>query len=134
MLGNFDMRTVNEKAYQMEILQWISTKKHGTYDVQTIYDWAPDRLFKVSVRRIILRIYPEEKSPYYFGSKIGYDVELIIPESMPWSPPYVRFCHKTWHPGINLITGLVNPDFSVVNPETWSPNTKLSDIVVGIGR
>jgi len=59
----------------------------------------------------------------------GYDVEIIIPESYPWLPPYARFSQKIWHPAINLLSGVIDRHHNPVLPEDWSPKNTLNGIV-----
>lgn len=122
-------QNIDENRLEKEIDAWTKKKDNGFYKIQNIYEWHMDRIFKIKVRRIIVRIFPDDDSPYYFSSKMGYDVELIIPESYPWSAPYIRFTQKVWHPGINLVNGMIGEDFSPVSQRNWLPSKNLKDII-----
>lgn len=46
-------------------------------------------------------------TPYEGGH---FQLEIIIPDSYPFSPPKIRFITKIWHPNISSVTGAICVD------------------------
>lgn len=114
-----------------ELDDWKDRKfmKKDIFKVQTIYDWNYNPTFKINCRRVIVRIQPQDKDNFYYFLGQGYDLEIIVPESYPAVPPFVKFYVKTWHPGVNLVNGIIDEEHSPVRCGTWSRSKNLEWIV-----
>lgn len=56
-----------------------------------------------------------DDTPYANGT---FNVDIIIPEEYPFSPPKMKFLTKIWHPNISSQTGAICLD---ILKDAWSP-------------
>ena len=123
--------TMEKNRVNRELDDWKEktfTKK-DIFRVQTIYDWNYNPVFKINCRRVIVRLQPQDKENFYYFLGQGYDLEIIVPESYPAVPPFVKFYVKTWHPGVNLVNGIIDEEHSPVRCGSWSRSKNLEWIV-----
>jgi len=127
-----EFNQVHEFKLRDELQEWEMRKNWEGYKVSAMCEWSQNKLFKMNAKRVLLKIFPEEGSPYNFAGRQGYDIELIIPESYPWMPPYVRFSLKVWHPAVHLLSGCIDRHHHPVLPDDWTPTRTLNQIVQSI--
>mmetsp|Transcript_52578 Transcript_52578/g.103757 ORF Transcript_52578/g.103757 Transcript_52578/m.103757 type:complete len:197 (-) Transcript_52578:128-718(-) len=56
-----------------------------------------------------------DDTPYAGGT---FDVDIVIPEDYPFSPPKMKFVTKVWHPNVSSVTGAICLD---ILKDQWSP-------------
>mmetsp|Transcript_274 Transcript_274/g.591 ORF Transcript_274/g.591 Transcript_274/m.591 type:complete len:196 (+) Transcript_274:193-780(+) len=56
-----------------------------------------------------------DDTPYAGGT---FQVDIVIPEDYPFSPPKMKFLTKVWHPNVSSVTGAICLD---ILKDQWSP-------------
>mmetsp|Transcript_59744 Transcript_59744/g.105076 ORF Transcript_59744/g.105076 Transcript_59744/m.105076 type:complete len:195 (-) Transcript_59744:53-637(-) len=56
-----------------------------------------------------------DDTPYAGGV---FEVDIIIPDDYPFSPPKMKFVTKVWHPNVSSVTGAICLD---ILKDQWSP-------------
>eukprot|EP00388_Colpodella_angusta_P025346 GDKK01002345.1.p1 GENE.GDKK01002345.1~~GDKK01002345.1.p1 ORF type:complete len:195 (-),score=32.36 GDKK01002345.1:99-683(-) len=56
-----------------------------------------------------------DDTPYAGGV---FEVDIVIPEDYPFSPPKMKFITKVWHPNVSSVTGAICLD---ILKDQWSP-------------
>ncbi|XP_031327560.1 ubiquitin-conjugating enzyme E2 T-like isoform X2 [Photinus pyralis] len=70
-----------------------------------------------------------ENTPYYKGT---FNLEILIPENYPFSPPSIKFLTKVYHPNIDD-SGRICLDLIKMPPKgNWKPTIGLEGLLIAI--
>ncbi|OAF71114.1 hypothetical protein A3Q56_01149 [Intoshia linei] len=67
-----------------------------------------------------------QDTPYHQGHFL---INIVIPESYPFSPPKVTFKTPVWHPNISSVTGVICLD---ILKEKWAASLTLRTVLLSI--
>jgi len=65
-------------------------------------------------------------TPYEGGN---FQLDIIIPESYPFTPPKIKFLTKIWHPNISSVTGAVCVD---ILKDQWAAAMTLRTVLLSL--
>lgn len=65
-------------------------------------------------------------TPYENGT---FQIEIIIPDNYPFSPPKARFITNIWHPNISSVTGCICMD---ILKDAWTPSYTMKAVLLSI--
>lgn len=64
-----------------------------------------------------------------------FRIMVRLPVDFPFSPPYIKFMTRLWHPNINPETGEICNDILKISGEgefTWSPGSDVVSVIMNI--